>query len=84
MTRKHYIELAKIIGQAIGTAEINQSIDIDECGYSEAAIRSLTKDLLVFLKDENPRFDGDRFMQAVAAETEDFVDTTLEANPSLN
>ena len=89
MTRKHYIELAKIIGQAHAAAEINRIADIDEQGHGLWAITSLTEHLLVLLKDENPNFDGDRFMKAVAAESDDlvlscFVDTTPEANPSLN
>ena len=83
MTRKHYIELAKIIGQAQGTAEINRDADIDEWGHGYWAISNLTGQLLVLLKDENPNFDDGRFMKAIAAETADFVETTLEANPSL-
>ena len=81
MTRKHYIELAKIIGRAQGAADINRHNDIDEEGHGSCAISNLTGQLLALLKDENPAFDGGRFLQAVADEANDLVDEAFEADP---
>mgnify|MGYP003131747067 FL=1 len=83
MTRKHYIELAKIIGQAQGAAEINQHAMIDEDGHASWAITSLTEHLLVLLKDENPNFDGNRFIKAVSKEAQDLVDEVRSTNLTL-
>lgn len=53
MTRKHYKELADALGRFAGSGKGMDTFD------------DLVRSITTLLKQDNPRFDRDRFMDAV-------------------
>lgn len=61
MTRKHYIELASIVGNTLREVTIVGGEDAREAVYDK-----LYNPLCTMLKQDNPNFDRLRFSAAVA------------------
>jgi len=62
MTKKHYEAFAKILGKRLAE---KQHAPIGEYEVVEV----LAMDFAVYFTEQNPRFDGDRFLEAVFSAT---------------
>jgi hypothetical protein len=59
MTKKDYINLARVLGEAFR--------DIEHPEYSpELVLEALMANIIKILEADNPRFDRDRFLEAVS------------------
>lgn len=61
MTRKHYVQLARIAGETLATAS-----DIGGEDARTAVYDAFYRPLVTMLADDNPRFSSLRFAAAVA------------------
>ena len=59
MTKKHYIEIAKII-----KANYEEAKTVSPKYRQTKGIELLTSDIMEYFSKENPQFDGERFLIA--------------------
>jgi hypothetical protein len=63
MTRKHYVEVAKIISRQVAD---NETLTPVRREAANTATRQIADDLAYMFKYDNPHFDRNRFMDAAS------------------
>ena len=71
MSRKDYVAIAQIIGQAVDGARTDTKAEIIEDGmrdYATGLLGTVVSDLVEYLAADNPNFNADRFRKACGVE----------------
>lgn len=68
MTRKDYVQLARIAGETLGASYVHGGEDARTTTYDV-----LYRPLVTLLADDNPRFSNLRFAAAVGVAESDYV-----------
>lgn len=68
MTRKDYIETAKILQSAIYVARLDLEENSKELFFALESVQSIAESFAKVFAKDNPRFDEERFFNAVWSE----------------